>query len=91
MTWLLIVAVVIVVMVAFAWLVAWLCQRSLGRQDRNTADLIKPPVYKFYGQDDALRVRAEQRRKAAGALRSHAARVESGVRPADVVRFGRRS
>jgi len=68
------------------YLAVWLRRRWMAREAATVAALIVPPRQVFAGQDDALRVRTEARRKAADAIRARAAHVESGARVSDVLR-----
>jgi hypothetical protein len=53
--------------------------------------LIKPPVPKYAGADEALSARTAARRAAAASLRQRAVAVESGVRVGQVLKMTRRS
>lgn len=48
--------------------------------------MIRPPVYRFTGTDEALRKRTEARREAAKAIRARANKVETGAPVSDVLR-----
>lgn len=70
----------------------WLRRRLHAREsDPNIARLIVPPIYRkgMTTHDEALRLRTEARRKAADAIRSRAAHVESGAPVKDVLRMVR--
>lgn len=76
-----------IVLVAF-----WLRRRLRTRDVDPTIDaLIVPPIYGkgMETHDDALRVKTEARRKAADAIRTRAAHVESGAPVKDVLRMVR--
>lgn len=47
------------------------------RPDRVIDTLIKPPVQKFSGQDDALRQRTEAKRARAAEIRQEAVQIET--------------
>lgn len=76
--WLLVVpgGSVIVAVLAVRWLVRRRHQQSI---DAELDTLIKPPVRKFDGHDEALAKRTQQRREAADRMRGRAAQVESGA------------
>lgn len=48
---------------------------------------IKPPRYSFTGSDEQLAARTRIRRDAADAIRSRAAKVESGAKVGDILRI----
>lgn len=64
----------------------WLRQRATAREVARIDGLIRPPVLKFAKHDDNLRLRTEQRRKAADGLRTRAAHVDSGSSVSDLLR-----
>lgn len=47
------------------------------RRDRVIATLIKPPVYRFTGHDEALEQRARERRKHADRVRRDACQIDT--------------
>lgn len=63
------------------------------RQSEELSDpalIIKPPVYRFTGSDEALAARTRKRREIADAIRHRAGQVESGAKSADVLRLIRK-
>lgn len=52
----------------------------------KTIDAIKPPIYSFTGQDDALRQRTEARRKASESMRARASHIDSGEAVSNILR-----
>lgn len=65
----------------------WIRRRLRDAEDPMLAGKIVPPVVKFAGHDDALRVRTIARRKAADAIRTRAGHIESGAPVSDVLRL----
>lgn len=65
----------------------WLRRRSLARDLTRVIAEIRPPTYRFTGLDEPLRKRTEAKRKAADAIRSRAALVETGAPVSDVLRL----
>lgn len=68
--------------------IVWLRRRWIARDAAAIDALIVPPTYGagMTKQNDALRLRTEARRKAADAIRSRAAHVETGASVSDVLR-----
>lgn len=74
--------------VAAVFIGRWISRRR--RQGEVGAELaqllIKSPVVRFTGHDEALQQRTRRRRDAANQIRERAAQVESGVPVSDVLR-----
>lgn len=72
-------------------LASWIRRRLRDVEDLMLAGKIVPPVVKFAGHDDALRVRTIARRKAADAIRSRSNRVASGERLGSLLKVAGRN
>lgn len=55
--------------------------------DKTIDTLIKPPVQKFVGCDDALRQRTQEKRAVAEKIRARSQRVDSGSSAGDLLRM----
>lgn len=73
----------IVIALAIGWLVRRARQQSV---DAEIQALIKTPVHKFTGHDEALWKRTKDRREAAHKIRVRAAKVETGAPVSDILR-----
>lgn len=81
--WLLLAVAIVVSGGGLVALAVLLRRRWLAAQQ---PPVIAPPRQIFTGHDEGARLRTEARRKAADAIRSRAAHVETGARVSDVLR-----
>jgi len=88
--WLVIVALPGGAVIVAALGLYWLWRRRLPPGDAAIATLIKSPVPKFTGHDEALQQRTRQRREAAAKIRVRASHVESGAAVSDALRMVKR-
>lgn len=87
------VPIALVILMPGGWILAlawWLRRRWVRRSAQHADTLIRPPIWRFRRSDDTLRVKTEQRRKAADGIRQRAVHIESGATAADVLKLVRR-
>lgn len=65
--------------------------RWCRRRDEKIDDLIKAPVQKFSGHDEALEVRARARREIADSVRKRSALIASGSSAGSVLKIARKA